>query len=80
MSLCRFEFFEMFLRIGILKLMSFDKKLKYSTAFQRIIEDYVIPFSYKFTYQCHLFREQELWTIAVSDILEANQVGLDKLF
>ena len=47
-------------------------KLKISVAFAKVIEEYIIPFNDNHQYSTHQFRENVLWTIEVSDLLEAN--------
>jgi hypothetical protein len=74
--LCRKEFFEMFIRIGRAEYPELTVSRALERAYAEHIQS-VIP-----SEACEngrLFREQELWTSEVNNLLVANEAGLARV-
>ena len=69
-KLNRFEFLEILVRLANIKFIETKKIKRFDEATRHLIEDYIMP---NYTpYPCQSFRDEQLWTIEVNDILEAN--------
>jgi hypothetical protein len=77
-ELCRFEFFEILLRLGNVKFREAGLCATYHEALDRIIKENVVP-NYK-PAPWQDFRERELWCVDVNDVFEANMDSLKKLY
>jgi len=77
-SLCRFELLELLIRIAGAKYK--DPKIcsTYSESLERLLDDHFIPYCEDLEWQ--EFRDDELWCLECSDILECNLEGLLKLY
>ncbi len=73
-ELCRFEFFEILLRIGDFKYKQKGVCSSYSEALEKVVKDHVFA-NYK-PMPWQEFRDRELYTVEVNDVLEANLKGL----
>jgi len=73
-ELCRFEFFEILLRIGDFKYRQKGVCNTYSEALEKIVKENVFA-NYK-PAPWQEFRDRELYTVEVNDVLEANLKGL----
>jgi hypothetical protein len=70
-ALCRYELFEIFVRIANLKYRESGVVATYSEALEKFLyTDIFSKYEPPFTWQ--KFRETEVWTLDVNDILEAN--------
>lgn len=79
-ELCRFEFFELLLRISICKFKDTYICDTYHESFEKLIKEYVFRHSHKNQQSWQEFRENYLWTIEVNDLIEANLEGLRKVY
>ena len=77
-KLNRFEFMEILVRLANIKFIETKKIKGFDEATAHLIEDYIMPNYTPEPWQ--EFREKELWTIDVNDILEANQEHLRKIY
>jgi hypothetical protein len=77
-ELCRFEFFEILLRLGNVKYREIGISNSYHQALEKIIKENVLA-NYK-PYPWQEFRDRELWCVEVNDVFEANMEGLKKLY
>ncbi len=77
-ALVRFEFWELLVRIANAKYREAGITKSYSEALSMLITERIIPFAQLDPWQG--FRDKELWTIDVNDILEANLDSLKKIF
>eukprot|EP00349_Pseudokeronopsis_sp_Brazil_P006027 CAMPEP_0202967230 /NCGR_PEP_ID=MMETSP1396-20130829/12024_1 /ASSEMBLY_ACC=CAM_ASM_000872 /TAXON_ID= /ORGANISM="Pseudokeronopsis sp., Strain Brazil" /LENGTH=291 /DNA_ID=CAMNT_0049692037 /DNA_START=293 /DNA_END=1165 /DNA_ORIENTATION=+ len=77
-ALCRFEFLEILVRIANSKYKEPGLAANYSDALQKLLSTNIFPAVQPAPWQ--EWREQELWTIDVNDLLEANLEGLKKVF
>jgi hypothetical protein len=73
-ELCRFEFFEILLRIGDFKYRQKGVCNTYSEALEKMVKEHVFA-NYK-PAPWQEFRDRELYTVEVNDVLEANLKGL----
>ena len=73
-ALVRFEFWELLVRISDLKYRQAGKTLTFSSGLQALITEHVLPYAKVFPWQS--FRQEQLWTIDVNDLLEANLKSL----
>jgi len=74
--LCRKEFFEMFIRIGRAEY----PELAVSRALERAYNEHIQPvIPSEACDNGRLFREQELWTSEVNNLLVANEAGLARV-
>jgi hypothetical protein len=70
-ALCRYELFEIFVRIANLKYRESGEVESYSKALQKLLFNNIFN-KYEIPYSWQKFRETEVWTLDVNDILEAN--------
>ena len=77
-DLSRLEFYEVIVRMASVKYKESGKWEKYSQAVKMLIEDDLMVFSNIQKWQ--EWREKELWTLDVNDILYANTDNLKKIF
>jgi NLR family CARD domain-containing protein 3 len=77
-ALTRFEFLECLIRLGGVKYKDSGKVNTYNEALDLLMTEDVYPHCPPIKWQ--QFRDEELWTIEVNDILEANLGLLLQLF
>ena len=73
-SLCRFELLEILVRIAGAKFKDTGILKTYSESLERLLDDHFIPYIEDKEWQ--EFRDDELWCLECSDILECNLEGL----
>ena len=77
-KLNRFEFLEILVRLADAKFVQTKKIKSVSEATKVLIEDYIMK---NFTPEpWQKFRDEQLWTIDVNDVLEANLENLKKIY
>lgn len=77
-SIVRFEFWELLVRIASSKYRETGQVKSYSEALEKLIAEKLIPLAQPEPWQA--FRDNQLWTIEVNDILEANLENLKKIY
>ncbi|CDW89852.1 UNKNOWN [Stylonychia lemnae] len=77
-SLCRYEFFEILVRLANAKYKEPGIVATHSEAFRKILEEHILPNAFVHPWQ--EFRDKQIWTIEVSDTLEVNLDGLKKVY
>lgn len=77
-ELCRFEVFEILLRMANFKFKEQGICETYSEALEKLLKENVFP-NYKI-HPWQEFRDNELWTVDVNDVFEANLDGLRKVY
>ena len=77
-KLNRFEFIEILVRLANIKFCETKKLKSISEATQVLIEDYIKKYFTPEPWQ--KFRDEQLWTIPVQDLLEANLNNLTKIY
>jgi hypothetical protein len=70
-ALCRYELFEILVRIANLKYRETGQAQTYAEAFEKMLE-WNIMGKYDMPCAWQAFRDQELWTMDVNDTMEAN--------
>ena len=70
-ALCRYELFEILVRIANLKYRENGLVQTYAEALQKLLETNIFN-KYEPPFAWQKFRDTELWTLDVNDILEAN--------
>ena len=78
-NLCRFELFEILIRMARYKFIDSQKCTTYAEAFSLMIEVLVTP-SVNKLHEWQTFRDRRLWTLEVNDLMEANLSSLQKLY
>mmetsp|Transcript_911 Transcript_911/g.1115 ORF Transcript_911/g.1115 Transcript_911/m.1115 type:complete len:246 (+) Transcript_911:821-1558(+) len=73
-ELCRYEFFEIIVRMGKLKYENQKLGLTVAQALQKLLDDYIFQMSMR--QEWHGMRARDIWTLEVHDVLEANQAGI----
>jgi hypothetical protein len=76
-ALCRFEFLEIMVRLANAKYRETGKAPSYSEALKRLLKENLFA-NRELVWQ--EFRDKELWTIDVNDVMEANIFGLKKIY
>ena len=78
-TLCRYEFAEILVRFAITKY--FDKGLTPTRqdAVEELLRNYILPNS-RDIMPWQEFRDQQLWTLEVDDLIRANQKSIDALY
>lgn len=77
-ALVRFELWELLVRISNLKYRETGLVKTYPEALEKLIKERLIPFAASEPWQG--FRDKELWTMDVNDVLEANSENLRKIY
>lgn len=77
-ALCRFEFYEILVRLGSAKFRDTGVCSTFSDSLKKLLNENIFPNAN--TSSQIEFREKELWTLEVSDLFEANEEGLRKIF
>lgn len=77
-ELCRFEVFEILLRMANAKYRETGICASHSEALEKLLKENVFQ-NYKI-HPWQEFRDKELWTVDVNDVLEANLDGLRKVY
>ena len=78
-ALCRYEFFEIIVRLAKLKFVEKGFTKAVSEATEKLIVNFIIPnFSEKMPNQA--FRTDELWTLDVDDLVRKNMKGVEGLY
>lgn len=78
-ELCRYEFFEIIVRMAKLKFCDNQKlPINIAQATQKLLDDFIYRMSLE--QKWHNMRREELWTLEVHDVLEANQINLKKFY
>ena len=77
-ELVRFEFFEILLRVANVKYRETGICGTYSEALDKLIKENVYA-NYK-AHPWQEFRDEELWTVEVNDVFEANLEGVKKVY
>ena len=77
MELCRYEFYEILVRIANERYVNKGICSKIHNALELLINDHVLPFSNPGPWQ--EFRDKILWTIDVNDLFHANLENLKKI-
>ena len=77
-DLARFEFYEIVVRMAGAKYKDWGKCDSYAQAVKSIIEDNFMQFYSIFKWQ--EFREREIWTLEINDVLNANLDALKKIY
>jgi len=78
-ELCRFEFFEILIRIAIGKYVATKREKTAIAGFKRLLTKLVLPYYEKSTHW-QRFRDQVLWTYEVNEIFEINLDRLHRLY
>lgn len=78
-SLCRFEFWEMLIRIAKGKFLETKKETNIVSAFERILKEHVLP-TFDHCLPGQRFRDDFLWTLRVNDVLERNEIAIARLY
>jgi len=73
-ALCRYELYEILIRIAGVKFKDTRMCATYPEALEKLMEEYILKFAYNPSWQ--EFRDEELWTLEVNDLLEANLEGI----
>lgn len=76
-ALCRYEFLEIMVRLANSKFRETGITKTYAEGLQKLLEENIYPNSKPHDWQ--EFRDKELWTIEVNDLLDANLEGLRKV-
>lgn len=69
-ELCRYEFYEIIVRMAKLKFENQKLKLSVSESLEKLLKEYI--FQSPPSQRWHVKRKDEVWTLPVHDILEAN--------
>lgn len=77
-ELCRYEFFEIIVRMAKLKFENQKLGLTVAQATQKLITDYISKYSLE--QEWHGMRSRDIWTLEVHDVLEANQSGIQQFY
>ena len=77
-GLRRFEFLEIMVRLANIKFLETKIVKSYAEATEKMLSECVIPSFVPEPWQ--EFRDQELWTMDVKDVFEANQQNLQTIF
>ena len=77
-ELCRYEFFEIIVRMAKLKFENQKLGLTVAQATQKLIDEYIIKMSLQ--QQWHGMRSRDIWTLEVHDVLEANLSGIQQFY
>ena len=77
-ELCRFELFEILLRLANVKYRESGICPNFEKALEKILKENV--FAHYKIHSWQEFRDKELWTADVNDVLEANLEGLKKVY
>jgi hypothetical protein len=75
-DLCRYEFFEIIVRMAVIKFA--DLPLAPGEMVEKIIKEYLLPNSRKSL--ANKFRQEQIYTVEINDILKGNLVQLNKVF
>jgi len=78
-ALQRYEFMEIIVRLADSKYKGTGVCATYAESVQKILSDHFLKLG-DFTSEWQEFRDKELWTIDVNDVLEANLDLLDKCY
>jgi len=85
-TLCRFEFFEIILRICRGAYLETKQCQTFYESFVKLMEDKILPFhkrllagEYEMS-SIHQWRQTHYWTLRVNDILETNIDGLKEVY
>ena len=79
-ALNRFEFLEILIRIARGKYMDFggtEKSISY--ALMKLMQSHILPMASQ-SLPLQSWRDDELWTLEVNDLLEVNLRGIKKLY
>lgn len=74
-SLCRYEFYEILVRMSYTKFVEKGPCKSVAEAIQKLIEDYIIPNSVE-KMEGQLWRLKELWTLDIDLLFKANLKSL----
>lgn len=77
-ALCRFEFYEILVRVAHVKYKETGICSTYADALQMLLKENIFKYANPEPWQ--EFRDEELWTLDVNDIFEANIEGLKKVY
>eukprot|EP00347_Sterkiella_histriomuscorum_P014450 403360819 len=77
-SLCRYEFFEILVRLSNSKYKEPGIIATHSESFKKLLYEHILPFAVVYPWQ--EFRDNQIWKIEVNDTLEANLEGLKKVY
>lgn len=78
-SLCRFEFFEILIRIARGKYVETKKETNLLLAFDKLLQEHVYP-SVRHILPWQRWRVSTLWTNRVNDVFEINLHLIKKLY
>ena len=78
-SLCRFEFYEILVRLAKLKFYEKGACKTIAEAVEKLIVDHVLPHS-KLVHGYREWREEYLWTCEVDDLFKANLTNLRAIY
>lgn len=77
-ALCRFEFYEIIVRIAQSKLVELGYFKSISEATEALIENYILRFKID-RMEGQEWRERELWTIEIDAFYKANMKTISKV-
>ena len=77
-GLKRFEFLEILVRLANIKYLESKIVKTYAEATEKLMVECILPYFTPEPWQ--EFRDKELWTIDVNDMLEANLENLNKIY
>ena len=75
-GLIRHEFLEFLVRMVKFKYIETGIHVKYADAFRMMIEEHIKP---NFSPEWQQFRDRELWTVEVNDVLSINLEGVKRV-
>jgi uncharacterized lipoprotein YddW (UPF0748 family) len=78
-DLCRYEFYEIFVRIADEKYRKPKISASLSEAVEKLLIDNIFKYS-DFVHSWQKWRTEKLWNILVDDLYKANLDSLKKLF
>jgi len=78
-ALIRFEFIELLVRISRVKYLQSGASSTYAEAFQQLLDEHIFPNS-EFATEWQGFRDEQLYTVDVNDVLQANVDLLKKVY
>ncbi|CAI2359328.1 unnamed protein product [Moneuplotes crassus] len=78
-SLCRYEFYEILIRLSYAKYIKSNTDRTLSEAFGRMLSDNVFKYS-DFAIEGQQWREDYLWTVQLDDLYQANLEHIRRIF
>lgn len=77
-DLCRFEFYEILVRLGAAKFKDSGQAKTWDEATERILKQHILPNSSNMGGQS--FRDNYIWILPIDDLFRANQENVTKLY